>query len=170
MFKHLDILVSNAASGVLKPVMQMNRKHFRWCLETHALALVLLCQEAIKLMIEGGSIKALSSFGASRAIPDYGFIGASKAAQESLVRSPAQELGQQGIRINTVSAGEVDTSALSHFQNREELLEAFRLRNPTGKSLVPEYVANVIDLLSMPGAGMINGQILVVEGGYAISG
>jgi enoyl-[acyl-carrier protein] reductase III len=169
-FHHLDILVSNAASGVLKPVMQMNRKHFRWCLETNALALVLLCQEAIQLMNKGGSIIALSSIGASRAIPDYGFIGASKAAQESLVRSLAQELGQQGIRINTVSAGAVDTSALSHFQNRDLLLEAFMLRNPTGKSMVPEHIANVIYLLSLPEAEMINGQILVVDGGYAISG
>jgi len=169
-FDRLDILVSNAASGVLKPVMQMNRKHWRWCLETNALALVLLSQEAVKLMPEGGRIIALSSLGASRAIPDYGFVGASKAALECLVRSLAQELGQHGIRINTVSAGIVDTDALSHFPNREELLENFRLRNPTGISIVPEHVANAIYLLCLPEAEMINGQTLVVDGGFSISG
>jgi enoyl-[acyl-carrier protein] reductase III len=169
-FERIDILISNAASGVLKPVMKMNLKHWRWCLETNALALVLLSQEAAKLMTEGGRIIALSSLGASRAIPEYGFIGASKAALESLVRSLAQEMGQQGIRINTVSAGVVDTDALSHFPNREMLLENFSLRNPTGISMLPEHVANAIYLLCLPEAEMINGQTLVVDGGFAISG
>ena len=169
-FDRLDILISNAASGVLKPVMQMNRKHWRWCLETNALALVLLSQEAVKLMTDGGRIIALSSLGASRAIPDYGFVGASKAALESLVRSLAQELGQRGIRVNTVSAGVVDTDALSHFPNREELLESFSQRNPTGESMVPEHVADAVYLLCLPEAEMINGQTLVVDGGFAISG
>ena len=121
-------------------------------------------------MPKGGRIIALSSLGASRAIPDYGFVGASKAALECLVRSLAQELGQHGIRINTVSAGIVDTDALSHFPNREELLENFRLRNPTGISIVPEHVANAIYLLCLPEAEMINGQTLVVDGGFSISG
>lgn len=169
-FSRLDILVSNAASGVLKPVMQMNRKHWRWCLETNALALVMLSQEAAKLMSEGGRIIALSSLGASRSIPDYGFVGASKAALESLVRSLAQELAHKGIRVNTVSAGVVDTDALSHFPNREMLLENFNIRNPTGKSLLPEHVADAIYLLCLQEAEMINGQTLVVDGGFAISG
>ena len=139
-------------------------------METNALALVLLSQEAAKLMNNGGRIIALSSLGASRAIPEYGFIGASKAALESLVRSLAQEMGQLGIRINTVSAGVVDTDALSHFPNREMLLENFSLRNPTGVSMLPEHVANAIYLLCLPEAAMINGQTLVVDGGFAISG
>jgi enoyl-[acyl-carrier protein] reductase III len=169
-FDHLDILVSNAASGVLKPVMQMNRKHWRWCMETNALALLLLSQEAVPRMPHGGRILALSSLGASRAIPDYGFVGASKAALESLVRSLAQELGQKGIRVNTVSAGVVDTDALAYFPNREELLENFSHRNPTGKSLVPDHVADAAYLLCLPEAEMINGHTLVVDGGFAISG
>lgn len=53
-FERLDILISNAASGVLKPVMKMNLKHWRWCMETNALALVLLSQEAAQLMPNGG--------------------------------------------------------------------------------------------------------------------
>jgi enoyl-[acyl-carrier protein] reductase III len=169
-FDHLDILVSNAASGVLKPVMQMNRKHWRWCMETNALALLLLSQKAVPLMPHGGRILALSSLGASRAIPEYGFVGASKAALEALVRSLAQELGQKGIRVNTISAGVVDTDALSYFPNREELLESFSHRNPTGKSLVPDHVADAAYLLCLPEAEMINGHTLVVDGGFAISG
>ncbi|HXX10807.1 MAG TPA: SDR family oxidoreductase, partial [Burkholderiales bacterium] len=103
----LDIVVSNAASGVLKPALEMSLKHWRWCLETNALALNLLAQRAVPMMRPGGSIIALSSLGAERAMPGYAFIGASKAALEALARSLAQELGPRGIRVNTVSAGVV---------------------------------------------------------------
>ncbi len=114
-FDRLDILVSNAASGVLKPTVDMTLKHWRWCLETNALALNLLTQRALPLMADGGRIIALSSLGAARAMPGYGFIGASKAALEALARALAQELGPRGIRVNTVSAGVVDTDALALF-------------------------------------------------------
>src|SRR5205085_8266406 len=140
-FDRLDILVSNAASGVLKPTVEMTLKHWRWCMETNALALNLLTQRALPLMTSGGRIIALSSLGASRAMPGYGFIGASKAALESLARSLAQELGPLGIRVNTVSAGVVDTDALAYFPNREQLLANYGERTPAGPVLTPEDVA-----------------------------
>src|SRR6185436_16304013 len=87
-----DSIVSTAASGVLKPAMEMKLKHWRWCMEINAFALALLAQQAAPRMKDGGRIVALSSLGAYRAIPNYGFVGASKAALESLVRSLAQEL------------------------------------------------------------------------------
>ncbi len=104
--------------------------------------------------------------GATRAMPAYGFIGASKAALESLVRTLAQELGPRGIRVNTVSAGVVDTDALSHFPNREQLLESSAQRTPAGPTLTPEDVAGAVYLLCLPEAGMINGHTLVVDGGF----
>lgn len=169
-FSQLDILVNNAASGVLRSILSMNRKHWRWCMETNALAIVLTVQQAIDLMPSGGRILALSSLGASRAIPEYGFVGASKAAVESLVRSLAQELGSRGITVNTISAGVVDTDALSYFPNRTELLNDYKRRNPVQKDLMPEHVANAAYLLCLPEAEMINGHTLVVDGGFAISG
>jgi len=169
-FDRLDIVVSNAASGVLKPVMDMGLKHWRWCLETNALAVNLLAQRALPLMRDGGRIIAMSSLGASRAMPDYGFIGASKAALEALVRALAQELGPRGIRVNTVSAGVVDTDALSHFPNRDELLANFAQRTPAGPVLTPADVAGAVYLLCLPEASMINGHTLVVDGGFCISG
>ena len=131
-FDRLDIVVSNAASGVLKPAMEMSLKHWRWCMETNALALNLVAQRAVSMMPAGGGIVALSSLGASRAMPGYGFVGASKAALESLVRTLAQELGPRGIRVNTVSAGVVDTDALKYFPNRDQLLANFAQRTPLG--------------------------------------
>src|SRR5207248_10304103 len=140
-FDRLDIVISNAASGVLKPAMAMSLKHWRWCLETNAFALALLAQRAVPLMRDGGRIVAMSSLGASRAMPDYGFIGASKAALESLVRTLAQELGPRNIRVNAVSAGVVDTDALQYFPNREELLANCAHRTPAGPVLTPADVA-----------------------------
>jgi enoyl-[acyl-carrier protein] reductase III len=169
-FDRIDILVSNAASGVLKPALEMTLKHWRWCLETNALALNLLAQRAVPLMPAGASIIAMSSLGASRAMPDYGFIGASKAALESLVRTLAQELGPRQIRVNAVSAGVVDTDALRYFPNREELLANFAHRTPAGPVLAPQDVAGAVYLLCLPEAAMITGHTLVVDGGFCISG
>jgi enoyl-[acyl-carrier protein] reductase III len=169
-FDRIDIVISNAASGVLKPTTEMTLKHWRWCMETNALALNLLTQRALPMMPSGGHIIALSSLGAQRAMPGYGFIGASKAALEALVRALAQELGPRGIRVNTVSAGVVDTDALAYFPNREEVLANYAARTPAGPVLTPQDVAGAVYLLCLPEAHMINGHTLVVDGGFAISG
>lgn len=169
-FDYLDIVVSNAAIGVLKPAMELTLKHWRRCMETNALALNLLAQQSVPLMTRGGRIIGISSLGAQRAIPHYAFIGASKAALESLARGLAQELGPRGIRVNIVSAGVVDTDALKYFPNREQLLAEYARRTPAGPTLSPEQVADAVYLLCLPEAAMITGHTLVVDGGYCISG
>ncbi|NNC86921.1 MAG: SDR family oxidoreductase [Akkermansiaceae bacterium] len=169
-FGRVDIVVSNAALGVLKPSLEMTRKHFRKCMETNALALNSLAQNAVPIMGAGGSIIGISSLGSERAIPHYTFIGASKAALEAIARGLAQELGPKGIRVNIVSAGVVDTDALKHFPNREHLLEEYATRTPLGPVLTPAQVADAVYLLCLPEAGMISGHTLFVDGGYAISG
>lgn len=166
-FNHLDFLISNAASGVLKPALKMSTKHWRWCLETNALALNHLVSAGLEFMSKGGRVIALSSLGAERAIPNYGFIGASKAALEALVRSLSLELAEYGITANTVSAGVVDTDALKHFPNREQLLEEFQAHSLAGRPLLPQDVADSIYLLCLPEAQMINGHTLFVDAGYS---
>jgi enoyl-[acyl-carrier protein] reductase III len=169
-FDRVDIVVSNAAIGVLKPALELTLKHWRRCMETNALALNLLAQQATPLMTQGGRIIGISSLGAWRAIPQYAFIGASKAALEALARSLAQELGPRGIRVNIVSAGVVDTVALKFFPNREQLLAEYARRTPAGPTLTTEDVAGAVYLLCLPEAAMITGHTLVVDGGYCISG
>jgi len=169
-FDRVDIVVSNAAIGVLRPALELTLKHWRRCMETNALALNTLAQQAVPLMRDGGRIVGISSLGATRAIPHYAFIGASKAALESVARSLAQELGPRGIRVNIVNAGVVDTDALKYFPNREQLLAEFARRAPAGPTLTPEDVANAVFLLCLPEAAMITGHTLVVDGGYCISG
>lgn len=169
-FSRLDFLISNAASGVLKPALKMSTKHWRWCMETNALALNHLVTEGKELMSAGGRVIALSSLGAHRAIPNYAFIGASKAALEALVRSLGLELAEFGITVNTVSAGVVDTDALKHFPNREQLLDEYQAHSLAGRPLTPQDVADVIYLVCRPEAAMINAQTLFVDAGYSVVG
>ncbi|MGQ9494774.1 MAG: enoyl-[acyl-carrier-protein] reductase FabL [Thermoanaerobaculaceae bacterium] len=165
----LEVLVSNAASGVLKPSTELTLHHMHWTMDINALALLPLVQNFLKLPSEGEKVVvAVSSLGAVRAIPNYTAVGASKAALESMVRHLACELAGKGVRVNAVSAGTVDTDALKHFPNREQLLEESRRRTPAGRLITPQDVANAVVFLCTEFASMIHGQTIVVDGGYSI--
>ena len=114
-----------------------------------------------------GGTSAGSRRGALRAIPMYAAVGASKAALESLVRHLAVELAPRGIRVNAVSAGVVDTDALKHFSNRDDILGSGRAKTPAGRLTTPEDVADVVLFLVSPLAQMIIGQTVTVDGGYS---
>lgn len=169
-YTSLNFLISNAASGVLRPAMEMTVKHWRWCMETNALALHHLVTQGRSLMPRGARVLALSSLGAQRAIPNYAFIGASKAALEALVRSLSLELAPEGISVNTISAGVVDTDALKYFPNRTHLLEEYAARALSDRPLRPEDVADAIFLMCLPEARHIVGQTIMVDDGYAVIG
>ncbi|MCG2741760.1 MAG: enoyl-[acyl-carrier-protein] reductase FabL [Syntrophaceae bacterium] len=167
-FGHLDFLISNAASGVLKPALELSSRHWNWAMEINARALLSLTQQAVPLMAKGARIMAVSSMGAVRAVENYTAVGASKAALESLVRHLAVELGPMGINVNTISAGAVDTEALKKFPNREQILDGALQRTPMGRLTTPEDVADVALFLCSDLAAMIQGQTIVVDGGYSI--
>lgn len=169
-FGRLDILVSNAASGVLKPVLELTERHWNWAMDINARALLTLVQQGVPLMPRGSRVIAVSSLGAIRAIENYTAVGASKAALESLVRHLAVELGRMGINVNTVSAGAVDTDALKHFPNREQILATALERTPLGRLTTPDDVADIALFLCSKLATMIQGQVITVDGGYAIRG
>ncbi|MBU0484765.1 MAG: enoyl-[acyl-carrier-protein] reductase FabL [Proteobacteria bacterium] len=167
-YGRLDFLVSNAASGVLKPALELNARHWNWAMDINARSLLTLAQQAVPLMEAGGRIIAVSSLGAIRAVENYTAVGASKAALESLVRHLAVELGPMGILVNTISAGAVDTEALKKFPNRTEILEGALVRTPIGRLTTPEDVADLALFLCSDLASMIHGQTVVVDGGYSI--
>ncbi len=165
----LEIVVSNAASGVLRPARELTLHHFDWAMHINAAAMLPITQNFLRLESRGEKVLvAVSSLGAVRAIPNYAAVGASKAALESMVRHLAAEFAPDGLRINAVSAGTVDTDALLHFPNRDELLEKARDRTPAGRLLHPQDVANTVVYLCTEFASMIHGQIIVVDGGYSI--
>jgi len=164
----LDALVHNAATGVIRPALETEDKHWDWTMNANARALLALARAAAPSMPSGSSIVAISSLGSMRVLENYVLVGTSKAALESVVRYLAVELAPRGIRANTVSAGLVETGALAHFPNREDMLDMGLKRTPAGRLVEPEDVAGAVAFLCSPDAGMIRGHTLIVDGGFSL--
>jgi enoyl-[acyl-carrier protein] reductase III len=163
----LDVIVSNAATGVIRPFQELDEKHWDWTLNANARALFTIARQASPTMPAGSSIVAISSLGADRVLDNYVLVGVSKATLEALVRYLAVELAPQDIRVNAVSAGLVETGALDYFPNRAEMLRFYRDRTPAGRLVEPDDVADAVCFLASPAAAMVRGQTLVVDGGYS---
>jgi enoyl-[acyl-carrier protein] reductase III len=163
----LDVLVHAAATGVIRPALETDDKHWDWTLSANARALLSLTRAAAPAMPAGSSILGISSLGSTRVLENYTLVGASKAALEALVRYLAVELAPRGIRVNAVSAGVVETGALEHFPNKEAMLDMGR-RNPAGRIVTPDDVAGCVTFLCSPEAEMIRGQTLVIDGGWSL--
>jgi enoyl-[acyl-carrier protein] reductase III len=164
----LQALVHNAATGVIRPALEVEDKHWDWTLTANARALISLAKAATPKMRPGSSIVGISSLGSTRVLENYILVGTSKAALESIVRYLAVELAPRGIRVNAVSGGVVETGALEHFPNREHMLEAARTRTPAGRMVEPDDIADAVAYLCSPGADMIRGQTIVVDGGFSL--
>jgi enoyl-[acyl-carrier protein] reductase III len=162
----LDVVVHNAATGVIRPALETDDKHWDWTMNANARALLQLARVAAPQMADGSSFVAISSLGAQRVLENYVLVGTSKAALESVVRYLAVELAP-GIRVNAVSGGVVETGALEHFPNREQMLQAGR-SNPVGRLVEPDDIAGAVAFLCSPDAAMIRGQTIVVDGGYSL--
>ena len=161
-------VVHNAATGVIKPALETEDKHWDWTLNANARALLSLARACAPDMESGSSIVAVSSLGAQRVLENYVLVGTSKAALESVVRYLAVELSPRGIRVNAVSAGVVETEALDHFPNREQMLSAGKTRTPAGRLVEPEDVAGAVAFLCSPDADMLRGHTLIMDGGYSL--
>lgn len=164
----LDVLVHNAATGVIRPALEVEDKHWDWTMNANAKALLSLARAAAPQMPPGSSIVALSSLGSTRTLENYVLVGTSKAALEALVRYLGVELAPRGIRVNAVSGGVVDTGALEHFPNKDEMLRAARERTPAGRMVSTEDLAGAVAFLCGPDAAMICGQTIVVDGGFSL--
>jgi enoyl-[acyl-carrier protein] reductase III len=162
----LDVLVHNAASGVSRPALEAEDKHWDWTMNTNARAWLQLARVAAPTMSDGASIVAISSLGAQRVLDNYTLVGTSKAALEALVRYLAVELAP-AIRVNCVSGGVVETDALDAFPNREEMLAA-GAANPVGRIVEPDDIAAAVAFLCSDDAKMIRGQTLIVDGGFSL--
>ncbi len=163
----LDVFVHNAATGVIRPALETEDKHWDWTVNANARAFLTLTRLIAPSMPGGSAIVALSSLGSIRVLENYALVGTSKAALESLVRYLAIELGPAGIRVNAVSGGVVDTGALDHFPNRDEMLE-MGSRNAAGRMVTPDDLAGAVAFLTSPDADMVRGQTLIVDGGFSL--
>ena len=166
-FGRLDILVNNAATGVQRPALELESRHWDWTLGVNAKAAWMCAVEASKLMKDGGHIVNITSEGSRRVLPLYFSVGVSKASLEAITRYLAVELAPLNISVNAVSGGYVDTGALDHFPTKEEMLEAGR-NTPVGRMVTVEDIAKTVAFLCTPDAEMIRGQVIVVDGGVTL--
>jgi enoyl-[acyl-carrier protein] reductase III len=163
-----NVFVHSAATGVVRSALETEDKHWDWTMNANAKAFLSIARAVAPTMPEGSSIVAISSLGSFRVLENYVLIGTSKAALEALVRYLAVELARRGIRVNAVSGGVVETGALEHFPNREQMVEMAQTRTPAGRMVEPTDVADVVEFLCSPRSEMIRGQTLIVDGGFSL--
>jgi enoyl-[acyl-carrier protein] reductase III len=165
-----DIFIANAASGVLRPIMELERKHWDWTLETNARSLLIGAQSAVPYMRQQGwgRILSVTSFGSRRVLPEYSVVGVSKAAIEAMTRYLAVELAPEGIICNCLSPGVVLTDALEFFPSKDRIIEMAIQKTPTPRLVTPQDVGELAAWLCSDAAAMIVGQTIEIDGGYSL--
>lgn len=117
----------------------------------------------------GSRLYAMTSEGATLAVPTYGAVSAAKAALEAHVRQLALELMPYGITVNAIRAGVTDTPALHRIPNWEHLLAEAEHRNPSGRVTRPQDVADALVALASPLTHWMTGNVLGVDGGEVMA-
>ena len=169
-FNELELLVHCAVTPISGGALDVDEDEIRRSIERNGLSFLWLVRACADLFKPGASAVLLTSRGSSQAVPNYAPLGAAKALAESLVRYLAAELAPRGVRINAVSAGAVDTEALRTMMpgTADEVLAAAAQRSPTRRRLDPADVAGVVVMLASPDAGMVQGQVIRVDGGLGL--
>jgi NAD(P)-dependent dehydrogenase (short-subunit alcohol dehydrogenase family) len=162
-------LVHCAATGAHRSLAELTSRHLDWTLGLNVRSFFELVKLLMPRLGPGSSIVALSSPGAARALPEYGVVGASKGALESLARHLAVELAPRGIRTNIVAPGAVATDAWNAIPDGKIKLAEAEKRSPLGRLITPEEVAQAVRFLCSASASGINGQTLTVDGGAGIA-
>jgi enoyl-[acyl-carrier protein] reductase III len=163
-----DVLVHNAAMGVLKPAEKIRTNQWDLTLESSARPFWLLSMDCLDRLNPGSSIIGISSLGSVGHVPGYAAVGASKAVMEALTRQLAVELAPRQIRVNTVRGGLVDTDALNYFQDKEQMLAVAKKITPFKRVGTADDIAGAVEILIDPRAAWITGQILVADGGLSL--
>lgn len=116
-----------------------------------------------------GSVLTVSYLGAERAVPNYNVMGIAKASLEATVRYLAADLGQDGIRVNAVSAGPIRTLAAAGIKDFRSMLDKAAASTPLRRNVTIEEVGNTSAFLCSELASGITGEITYVDGGYNIT-
>ncbi len=147
-----------------------NREAFRVAHDVSAYSLVALARAAVPLMTEGGSIIAMTYYGAEKVVPHYNVMGVAKASLEASTRYLAYDLGPKKIRVNCISAGPVNTLAARGISGFTEMLKHYEARAPLKRNVLPDELGATGVFLASDGAAAITGQVIYVDCGYQIMG
>ncbi len=150
--------------------LSTTREAFRTAHDISAYSLVALAREAAPLMINGGSILAMTYYGSEKVVPHYNVMGVAKASLEASTRYLAYDLGPKKIRVNCISAGPVNTLAARGIAGFTLMLKHYQERAPLKRSCDPAELGETGVFLASDGAAAITGQVIYVDGGYQIMG
>ena len=162
---NFDFLINNAASGVMKNSIDTTEKHWDWTLKVIVKGPWLLSKNLSKNINKKGKIINISSPGSTKVLNNYFSIGVSKAALESLTRYMAYDLAKDDISVNSISASLLETDAIKHFPNQEEIKSILSRKNPKQKKLIPNDVAKFAVSLCSEAGDMVIGQNILIDGG-----
>jgi enoyl-[acyl-carrier protein] reductase I len=169
----LDFVLHSVAyapkTAMANPFLQTTRDDFRTALDVSTYSLVHLSRSAAEMMPKGGSIVTMTYYGAEKAVPGYNVMGVAKAALEASVRYLAVDLGRQGIRINAISAGAINTLAARGVAHFRDLLRITGERAPLGRVIEQEEVANAAVFLASPLASGVTGETIYVDAGFHVT-
>jgi len=170
----LDLMLHSVAFAPKESLegdfLSTTREAFRVAHEISAYSLVGLSREAAPMMTNGGSILAMTYYGAKKVVPHYNVMGVAKASLEASTRYLAYDLGPKKIRVNCISAGPVNTLAARGISGFMSMLKHYQERAPLKRSCDPAELGETGVFLASDGAAAITGQVIYVDGGYQIMG
>src|ERR1051326_9341132 len=173
-FGRLHLLLHSVAyaprEALENEFVNTSREAFRVAHDVSAYSLVALARGAAPLMTEGGSILAMTYYGAEKVVPHYNVMGVAKAAPEASTRYLAYDLGPKKIRVNCISAGPVNTLAARGIAGFTEMLKHYETHAPLKRNVLPDELGATGVFLASDGAAAITGQVLYVDCGYEIMG
>jgi enoyl-[acyl-carrier protein] reductase I len=168
----LDMLVHSLAwapkEDLQGGILSCSATGFMQAMDISCHSFVRMARLAAPLMTEGGSLFAMSYYGANKVVPNYNVMGPVKAALEACCRYLAYELGPQGIRVHAISPGPLKTRAASGLKDFEQLLNEAAQRAPLGELVDIMDVGYTCAFLATPLARRLTGETLYVDGGVNI--
>lgn len=166
-YGRIDALINNAGIGVDGLLTLMRSADLQRGLTVNLTAAIQLTQSCLKCMLEQqhGSIVNITSVNGIRGHSGVSVYSATKAALDGLTRSLAQEVGPQGIRVNSVAPGYFESEMTSGFS--DEVRARIARRTPLRRLGTSEEIANVVRFLISPQASFVTGQIIAVDGGHS---
>ena len=173
-FGRLNLLLHSVAfapkAALEGEFVNTSREAFRVAHDVSAYSLVALARSAAPLMTDGGSIVAMSYYGAEKVVPHYNVMGVAKAALEASTRYLAYDLGPRKIRVNCISAGPVNTLAARGIAGFSDMLKHYEAKSPLKRNVLPDELGATGAFLASDGAAAITGQVIYVDSGYQIMG
>jgi NAD(P)-dependent dehydrogenase (short-subunit alcohol dehydrogenase family) len=170
-FGRLDVVVNNAGRFLLKPIVETTDEEWDALMTTNVRSVFVHCREALPHLIEqgGGAIVNVSSISGVIGLPAQGAYCATKGAIAQITRQLAIEHAAQGIRVNAIAPGAVDTDFVNAALAGADLAAArgdIAAAHPLQRMASPSEIARIMVFLASPASSFMTGAVVMADGGY----